>query len=359
PAAAVSNRDVIVSWTATSFPTGTPVSGYEVRRYDASSGALQAVNPGCSGTLSGLSCTETAVPPGSWRYAVAPRHGSWLGLESALGPAVTVAPPALTPSSSGTVSALPASLDAALGRFIPGQSVTFRLDDASTGAVLAATVTPGTIPANGDATASITLPKGTSDGTHTIFAVGNRGDVASATVSVGVPRPTPQSLALINGGQASRIGTGDRIEVTYSERLDVASMCSTWSGDLADQSIASDNAVTVTIADDAAPSGNDLLSVTTGSGACGGQFRFGQVDLGSTAYVGGNTSFAGAGASRSLVDWDATAFKLTVTLGARATGTNPARVTAAATAIYTPDPAIMNVSGRTITGTTQVTAVHF
>ena len=364
PTAAVANRAVTVSWTQSSFPDGTAVNAYAVARYDAATGAAQTVLSSCAGSVNALTCTESAVPPGSWRYAVTPRRGNWLGAESAPSAAVTVAAPALVFTSPTTVTALPTTLNAKLSSFVPGQTVTFRLDDPSSGTVLASTVTPSTIPASGDATAAVTIPKGvTNNAAHTVYAIGSGGDGASAGISVAVPAPTPTDVLLRNSQnavQAGRPKPGDTIEVTYSQPLDVASLCSTWSNDAANQSVTANDVVRVDILDDAAPSGNDAIRVTTTTAACGGQFRFGTVDMGSPLFVvGGNATFSGVAPSQSTIAWDAAARRLVVTLGARSAGVNPAKVAAPTTAVYTPDPAILSSSGIAITGTASRTAVQF
>ena len=171
-----------VAWSAASLPGGGSVAGYEVRRY-STGGTLQSTGSGCSGTVAATSCTETAVPAGSWRYAVRPRQGNWTGAEGGLSTAVTVAAPSLS-LAPATVSSLPATLTGSLSGYVPGQTVTFRLDDASSGTVLSGTVTPSTIPASGSASVSVTLPAGTASGAHTVYAVGSAGDTTSASVSV-------------------------------------------------------------------------------------------------------------------------------------------------------------------------------
>ena len=182
PTASVSNRSVTVSWPQRTIG-GVPVGGYVVRRYDGS-GQAQMIGASCTGTVAALSCTEDAVPPGSWRYAVEPRHGNWAGAEGPMSAAVAVASPSLSFSSSTELATLPATLSGTLAAFIPGQTVTFRLDDAATGTVLSGTVTPSTIPAGGGASVTVTVPAGTSAGLHTIYAVGTQGDVASAGIEV-------------------------------------------------------------------------------------------------------------------------------------------------------------------------------
>ena len=182
PTASVSNRSVTVSWSAASLPGGGTVAGYDVRRY-STGGVLQSIGSGCSGTVAATSCTETAVPAGSWRYAVMPRQGNWSGAEGGLSSAVTVGAPSLS-LAPAAVGSLPATLSGSLASYVAGQTVTFRLDNASTGTVLSATVTPSTIPASGSASVSVTLPAGTASGAHTVYAVGSAGDSASASVAV-------------------------------------------------------------------------------------------------------------------------------------------------------------------------------
>jgi hypothetical protein len=182
PSASVSNRSVTVSWTATTLPGGAGAAGYEVRRY-STGGTLQSTGSGCSGTVTATSCTETAVPGGTWRYAVVPVQGNWKGSESSQSTAVTVASPALSLSPS-SVSTLPATLTGSLSAYVPGQTVTFRLDNASSGTVLSGSISPSPVPSGGGASVSVTLPAGTSNGPHTVYAVGSSGDVASASVAV-------------------------------------------------------------------------------------------------------------------------------------------------------------------------------
>ena len=182
PSASVSNRSVALSWSATNLPGGTPVTGYTVRRY-STGGVLQSIGSACSGTITATSCTEAGVPGGTWRYSVQPVQGNWSGAESSQSAAVTVAAPSVTLDSS-SVSTLPATVTGSVANYISGQTVTFRLDDPSTGTVLSGTLTPSTVPASGTATFSVTLPAGTANGTHQIYAVGSAGDSAGADIAV-------------------------------------------------------------------------------------------------------------------------------------------------------------------------------
>src|SRR5579885_1480538 len=76
PSVAVDGRNVTVSWPASTIAGADAVSGYRVRRV-ASDGSAATVGASCNATLTALSCTETAVAPGSWSYGVTAVVGSW------------------------------------------------------------------------------------------------------------------------------------------------------------------------------------------------------------------------------------------------------------------------------------------
>lgn len=180
PTASVSNRDVIVSWTAPS--TTVPIDGYVVRRFD-SGGTEATVGADCSGTITALTCTETDVAPGTWRYTVTPVRHDWRGAQSPQSTAVTVNAPSLSLNTT-SFDVLRATASGQIQGFKPGQTVTFRLDDPTTGRVLEGGITPSPVPANGTATVSVTIPSGIANGSHTVHAVGSTGDEASASITV-------------------------------------------------------------------------------------------------------------------------------------------------------------------------------
>ena len=172
--------------------------------------------------------------------------------------------------------------------------------------------------------------------------------VTSAVVPVEVQNAAPTVIAvqLVDGaGTTGRAQAGDRLVVTYSETLGVATLCSTWSGNLTAQSLAAANDVTVTLTDGGA--GNDTLTVA--SATC--TFHLGTVNLGATGYVtSGNKAFGGSGASASSIAWDPATRTLTVTLGA-ASGAGTLGTIGSSAATYTPDSAIKNAVGTAISGT--------
>jgi hypothetical protein len=158
--------------------------------------------------------------------------------------------------------------------------------------------------------------------------------------------PTATAVQLLDGGgTAGKAEQGDRVVATFSETLRVSTMCSTWSGDFSDQTLAALGDVTVTLTDGGV--GNDTLTVTSAS--C--TFHFGSINLGSTGYVTGNVTFSGSTtADRSTIAWSASTRTLTITLGHSA-GVGVAGTVASSAATYTPDAAIKSGFGTTITGT--------
>jgi hypothetical protein len=207
PTATVNGRNVTVTWATPA--SGPPPTSYVVRRYDASTGASQTVLAGCAGSQSGVSCTEAAVPAGSWRYSVAAVRGGWQGSESARSDPVTVSGPALNLSPT-TITSLPATLNGGVTGFATGQNLTVRLDDQATGTVLGGTLTSATIPANGTANGTVVVPASVANGSHTIYAVGSGGDVAAQPINV--ITPTVDSVAIVktaggDGGYVKKSGT--------------------------------------------------------------------------------------------------------------------------------------------------------
>jgi hypothetical protein len=111
PTLSVGGQQVTVTWDQVSVQ-GSQVGalaggGYTVTRYATGSSTPITPAAGCAGTQSGsaaqLSCTESSVPEGSWRYTVTPLLRNWRGSESALSasavvdvtaPAVTLTAPA-------------------------------------------------------------------------------------------------------------------------------------------------------------------------------------------------------------------------------------------------------------------------
>jgi hypothetical protein len=279
PSGSVNGRDVVVSWSATLFPNNAPVAGYTVQRFDASSGIPQTVLASCTGTIAALTCTEFGVAPGTWKYAVTPRQGLWTGPQSVKSVTITIGSPSLTLSTT-ILSALPTTSGGSIANFLDGESVIYRLDNATSGTVLAGSITPSPVPIGGSATVSVTVPAGTSLGAHTVFAVGSLGSTASAAITVVDTTPPTVSAAVIAktaGGTPGFVRQGGMYYI-YANATDTGSTASGVS--------------TVTA---------NVTNVTTGSTAvplstAGGPFTIGGVTYGyrSASITASNPVVAGA-----------------------------------------------------------------
>lgn len=122
PSATVSGQAVTLTWSASTLSTGQAVAGYLVSRYDAGTLTPQTVLAGCTGTVAATTCTESGVPPGSWKYAVTPVIGtSWRGAESARSATVVVATPDPTaPTNAVSLSSVSG------GAYLAGTTVYYR-----------------------------------------------------------------------------------------------------------------------------------------------------------------------------------------------------------------------------------------
>ena len=89
PTVSAVGNAVTVSWSAATFANGRDVAGYVVDRY-STTGVLQTIGSGCSGLVTTNTCTELAVPSGTWTYADTPVQSNWIGAESAQSSSVQV-----------------------------------------------------------------------------------------------------------------------------------------------------------------------------------------------------------------------------------------------------------------------------
>jgi hypothetical protein len=193
-ATATSNgREVVVGWGASTLANGVAVDGYLVWRYPAA-GGLPEILPGCGGTIAALTCTESAVPPGSWRYTVTPVKGAnWRGAESASSGTVTVGAATLSLGDTllGLARFVPdAVTTGAVSGFAANEGVTYRLDS---GPGTPLTGSPTLVGAAGSATiTSLVIPQAT-DGGHSVYALGDASPYpsqASAAIAIDTVSPT-------------------------------------------------------------------------------------------------------------------------------------------------------------------------
>lgn len=254
-------------------------------------------------------------------------------------------PPALVLAAT-SFTTLPATTTATVSGMAAAQQVTFRLDS-TTGPVLTTAPASVVTDASGAATASVTVPAGTANGTHTIHAVPAAGPAASAGVAVSATPASPTALTIVNVTGRSRYpDADDRIQVTFSAELRPSSLCSAWpSTSAAGSAAGSVRLFTPT-------GGSNTVDVVAMTGCS--DFAAGAIDLGRTDF----TTTVGTVAlwPASTIAWDPATRQLTLTLGgtvqvtgggalARVGNGNPRAST------YTPDAAMLALGGVPVTGT--------
>jgi hypothetical protein len=186
-----SGRTVTVSWGASTLSDGRAVAGYIVRRYDAVTGALQTTLPGCAGTVTTTSCLEASVPAGRWTYTIAGVIASnWQGPEGLKSGVVTIGGATLALAKTLFAAALPQNTTGSLAGFAANEGVTYRLDSGTP-----LTGSPSSVGPAGTATiSSLTIPS-TSDGAHTVYALGNASPVASQASAGIIVDTTPPTVS--------------------------------------------------------------------------------------------------------------------------------------------------------------------
>ncbi len=168
------------------------------------------------------------------------------------------------------------------------------------------------------------------------------------------PQLRPSSLALTNGAGLTRgrMETGDRMAIRYSGTLKAATMCSDWTSDTTAYTIADG---TITLQGRGAPTGNDMITVSTAT-SCGGTFNLGYVDLGTTRASGRTSTVYTWNAT---IAWDPATGTLTVTIGTLTSGSTPATVKPSLNARYYPSATLTDPLDVAITGTALYTRKAF
>jgi hypothetical protein len=175
--------------------------------------------------------------------------------------------------------------------------------------------------------------------------VGVDGDrSAAATVDVAAPEPIALALTNVTGGTPGVIDPElDQLSITFSEALEVDSVCSTWSDNAMNQALTG-NDVVVTITDNA---GDNTLDLTTSQ--C--SLNLGAISLGTDYLTGPTATFSGTGTHSSTLRWSVATHTLTLELGDLASGTLQTTPTAAAAAAYTPANALVDLANNHISTT--------
>lgn len=160
--------------------------------------------------------------------------------------------------------------------------------------------------------------------------------------AVSTPAMSPVWLALANKnkGTVGLVQTGDSVTLAWSQPLDETTLCSGWSNSSSSQQITLQWSVV-----NGASGGHDTLQVTGSSSTCVGGFHVGSIDLGAAGYDTSTASIDFPTTTNAL-SVGATSTTLTITLNGQIHGT-AGTVSSGSAAIWTPDPALKDRSGRT------------
>lgn len=180
-------------------------------------------------------------------------------------------------------------------------------------------------------------------------AAGNFAAAFSAQSVADKARPVPVSLTIANGTNiAGRPDQGDTVTITWSERLDEATICTGFDDvdTVAINGNSSDAKVEIKDDADEPTTTSDVLDATF---ACG--LNFGSISLGSDAYVTATKTFAAnANNDRSSATWNPTAKTFQLKLGATSAG--DVATVSSSIAVYDPDDALADPAGNTVPSTT-------
>jgi hypothetical protein len=240
PTANVSGSTVTVSWSASTLANGMAVTGYEVRRYNSSTLAQQTILSACTGVVTATTCTESAVPTGTWRYTVTPVFSTnWRGTESAMSGVATVDTTAPVNALSLNVTSGNAALIGTTvyyrGSFPGSFTITNTLTDAGTGPASSQTGalggtttgwthTPSTVstPTGGPYVSNAFSWADTTTSSPTLVVTGRDvvGNAATTNLTFVNDWTTPSTgtLSYLNDYQPGR-----SVTVTFSEGTDAGS----------------------------------------------------------------------------------------------------------------------------------------
>jgi len=168
-----STGTVLVSWTGSTLSNSTPAQGYYVTRIKNSDSSTAAACASSAGSLiAGPSCSDLAVPDGTFHYTVTAVYLSWSATSGASGDVTvtssiattTTVSSSLNPSVVGQSVMYTATVTPHSGSTTPTGLVTFK-DNGTT-----ITCTSGTQTLNGSGVATCQFTY-SSVGTHSITAV--------------------------------------------------------------------------------------------------------------------------------------------------------------------------------------------
>ena len=162
------------------------------------------------------------------------------------------------------------------------------------------------------------------------------GNTTTTTSTFTIDRAAPTITALTESSGNGRLAAGDALSITFSEPIDVSTICSAWTG-TTNQSLSN---ATITVTNNGS---NDTISSVT-SPTC--TLRAGTLAT-HNDYVSSTATF-----TSSTVSWTESTRTLKITFGNMASGTVLTLTQSADTSDYTPSPLLTDRAGNTLATTT-------
>ena len=226
PSLAATGSSVTVSWTATTLSGGGTVGTYTVQRYDTA-GNPQTVGSNCSGTVTGLSCTELNVPNGTWRYSVTPVVGAWKGAASTRS-TISVPVPTVTSTSPSSLGqgATAQNVTVTGTNFVSGATVTLSGSGITVNSTtfvsatqLTANLTVAATATTGARNVTVTNPSSAASTCNGCFTVNGAPTVTSTSPSSLGQGATAQNVAVtgtnfVSGATVMLSGSGITVNST-------------------------------------------------------------------------------------------------------------------------------------------------
>ena len=371
PTASLSGSTVTVSIPQTSPGAGSTLlgsmtgGGYVVRRYADTAtpnnngtvvpAGTCSQSPRVSGAANPLTCTETPLPTGDWKYTATPVLNTFVGLESAASnvvdntPVAVVAAPsnlAVSTASPGTSTTPTVTGTAPAGATVRIYTNATCTSASPTTATLTGTTFSGTPTAAANTTTSFyatATVNGTTSACSTSTASYTNDTTAPAPQSV--VRGAPQGSATNNG----KAEAGDQIVLTYSDTMRASTLCvdAGWPTNATSTTGSLSNA-TVTLTKSGSNTNITIDKCT----------NVGTVSSANTYAPGnGNPTFTNSTVTAAVVDGKTV---LTIQLGTQGT-TAPNTVPAAANVTWSPvvsgSTRSADLAGNLITGSTTPTSI--
>lgn len=161
------------------------------------------------------------------------------------------------------------------------------------------------------------------------------------STSLTTPAIYPRSFSTVNNSnRTGQIQNKDTATWMWSAPIDQTTLCSGWSN----AQISHSMTMTWTVSNNAGSTGNDVLIPGSTGGTCSSGLHVGSVDLGSPNYVSGSNGTITGATTALVVFGGTTTLQLTVPSSGVSGGT-VGTVGSGSAAVWTPDPAVTDLSG--------------